>query len=366
MSLLRADPFPSNRLLHRKQENSMRRMPFIVGCAILMSLGPMFGQGITQSGTGYSDPAIVHVAPGQITTLFVTGLKTVLSSQPVNATSIPLPTTLAGITVTLNQAGSQPTPVPLLSIQQMSVCSNAGAPPPASGLTADCFITAITVQIPFELVLPGGDRPPIVAELAVGENGNVSKAFKVVPVTDNLHIMNTCDVFPSPKVIQVSQPISSSAPPCASLVTHANGDLITADDPAKSGEEVVIWAFGLGQTSPAVKTGQASPTPAATLSSFLFLQFDFRPNATPSRPYINPLILAPIPTPVPVFAGLTPGQVGLYQINVRIPNSIPALGSCTTGAQSISPYNTVQSNLTIDLGATTSFDGAAICVQPPQ
>jgi hypothetical protein len=336
----------------------MRRILFIAICSIPTNLLPVFGQGPTLAGTGYTDPSIVRVAPGQITTLFVTGLKTVLRSQPVNANMIPLPATLAGISVTLNQTGSQPTPVPLLSVQQVSVCSNGGAPPPASGLTADCFITAITVQIPFELVLPGGDRPTSVPELIVSENGNQSKAFRVSPITDNLHVMNSCDVFPSPRV--------TSASFCVPLVTHANGTLVTADSPAQAGEEIVIWALGLGPTTPTPKTGQASPTPAATLSSFLYLQFDFRTNATPSRPYVNPLIMAAIPTPAPIFAGLTPGQVGLYQINVRIPTSIPAIASCTTGTPSTSPSSTVQSNLTIDIGATTSFDGAATCVQPPQ
>ncbi len=112
----------------------------------------------------YQEPGtpIIRVAPGQITTLFVTGLKTVLSSQPVNANVVPLPTTLAGISVTLNQSGQQGTPIPLLAVQQMSVCNTGGAPPPASGLAADCFITAITVQIPVELALPGHSaaRPP--------------------------------------------------------------------------------------------------------------------------------------------------------------------------------------------------------------
>src|ERR1039457_970037 len=129
----------------------MRRSIPIAACTIIISLAQMFGQGITLAGAGYSDPSVIRVAPGQITTLFVTGLKTVLSSQPVNANVVPLPTTLAGITVLLNQPGSQPTPVPLLSVQQVSVCSNGGVAPPASGLTADCLITAITVQIPFEL-----------------------------------------------------------------------------------------------------------------------------------------------------------------------------------------------------------------------
>jgi hypothetical protein len=57
-------------------------------CAILMGLVPLFGQGITLSGTGYTDPSIIRVAPGQITTLFVTGLKTVLTSTPLNGNVI--------------------------------------------------------------------------------------------------------------------------------------------------------------------------------------------------------------------------------------------------------------------------------------
>src|ERR1043166_1298303 len=198
----RADPLPvlSARFQNVGDER-MRRMFLIVVCTIVSSVGPLLGQAATLTGVGYADPCVIHVAPGQITTLFVTGLKTVLS-QPVNATSIPLPIMLAGISVTLNQPGNQPTPVPLLSVQQVSVCNNGGVAPPESGLTTDCLITFITIQIPFELAFvpaPPG-TPPTTPELVVSENGNVSKAFRVLPLQDNLHVINTCDVFPSPKV----------------------------------------------------------------------------------------------------------------------------------------------------------------------
>jgi uncharacterized protein (TIGR03437 family) len=328
----------------------MRRILVTAVCAIIMSLGPLFGQGITLSGSGYADPSIIRVAPGQIATLFVTGLKTVLSSQPVSANVVPLPTTLAGITVTLNQTGSQPTPVPLMSVQQVSVCSNGGTSPPGSSLTADCLITAITVQIPFELsFIPPPPLTLVVApQLIVSENGNVSKAFKVVALSDNLHVINTCDGFPSPTV--------TSAGFCVPLVTHADGTLVTADSPAQAKEEVVIWAYGLGQTSPAVKTGQASPSPAATLSSPVYLQFDFHSNVMASPPFINRFSATPPPTPI--FAGLAPQEVGVYQINVRLPSSIPAVDSCgsTCSHVACTMYNTVQSNLTIRIGSNLSWD----------
>ncbi|MCL5746516.1 MAG: hypothetical protein M1541_21725 [Acidobacteria bacterium] len=210
------------------------------GCFFLMSLGPLFGQGPTLVGTGYSDPSIFRVAPGQITTLFVTGLKTVLSSQPFKAASVPLPVTLAGIAVTLNQPGQQPSPVPLLSVQQLSICGNKDALP-LPGSAPDCLITAITVQIPFELLLPPQGVP---AELSISENGTVSKAFRIQPITDDLHILNGCDAFP-PEHLSL----------CNSVVTHEDGTPVTSDSPAKAGETVVIYAVGLGRTTPTVKTG---------------------------------------------------------------------------------------------------------------
>jgi len=339
----------------------MRLIRYFSLCLLATSPSLFFGQGPTLTGIGYVDPSIMRVAPGQITTLFVTGLKIVLASS-VSAPGLPLPTTLAGISVTLNQSNIAARQVPLLAVQQLPVCDTGGAAPAAT-FSADCLITAITVQMPLELAIVGGGAgaASFTTELIVTENGNASKAFRVSPQSDNLHIMTRCDV------IRTSQAGTSSSPACLPIATHANGDLVTANDPAKPGEEIVIWAFGLGLTTPPASTGQASPTPAAQLSSLLYLQFDFRVNAGPSRPYMNPLILgpgAPIFTPSPVFAGLTPGLVGLYQINVIVPASIPAIAACTTGATTLPPYNIVQSNLTIDLGAMASFDGAAICVKP--
>ena len=234
----------------------------------------------------------------------MTGLKTNLSSQPVKATSLPLPTTLSGISITLNQNRQQPALIALLSVQQISICGNSDGPPPSSEFIPDCFITAITVQIPFELVLPPRG---VTAELVVGEDGNQSKAFRVLPVSDNLHILNGCDAFPAQRLNT-----------CDAVAAHADGTPVTSDSPAKAGETVVIYAFGLGQTTPAVKTGEATPATAPNLlTTTVTVDFDFRPNATASHPYNNPGTTANPGPILPIFAGLTPGQVGLYQININ-------------------------------------------------
>ncbi|MBI1353149.1 MAG: hypothetical protein GC160_02300 [Acidobacteria bacterium] len=296
-----------------------------------VGVGSLFGQGPTLSGSGYSSPAIWGVAPGQITTLFVTGLQTVLPEGGAQAETLPAPTSLAGLSLELAQPGRPALPVPLLSLRQISVCSGDGD-------SADCLITALTVQIPFELQSP---PEASATELTLIENGLRSRAFRVLPVSTQLHILNWCDDLPE-----------RSGAACGGIVAHADGAPVTADAPAQAGETVVIYAYGLGTTTLDVATGEATPATApGAVNAGVETAFDFRANALPSPAYGGS---------APLFAGLTPGQLGLYQINVRIPEEIPPAPACSleTG---------VVSNLTIDVSVETSgglsSDGAPICVE---
>src|ERR1035441_2557591 len=278
---------------------SMRRMLLVSVCAALMTLAPLFGQGMTLTGSGYASPTPIRVSPGQITTLFVSGLNTVLT-KPQRATSLPLPNSLAGISLTINQSSlKQSVAVPLLAVEQLNACGIAPpAPPPSptstpSTVPQECLLTAITLQIPYELTpLPtvaGDSAKASTTEIVVTANGVASRAFSVLTITDTLHVLNTCDTFP-PKAD--GSPITVNGG-CSSVVTHADGTLVTAVAPGKAGEVLVIYAFGLGQTTPAVKTGSATPTPAPVLDPAsrlgsgrtLELQYDFRPNAEPTRPF---------------------------------------------------------------------------------
>jgi uncharacterized protein (TIGR03437 family) len=74
--------------------------------------------------------------------------------------------------------------------------------------------------------------------------------------------------------------------------------------PATSGHVLVIYCTGLGETVPSVPTGQAAP--ADTLSRA-----------------VNDVevTIGGLPAEV-LFAGLTPTQVGLYQVNVKLPSGL--------------------------------------------
>lgn len=83
--------------------------------------------------------------------------------------------------------------------------------------------------------------------------------------------------------------------------------------PAKIGGALVIYTIGLGPTNPAVASGAASPSaePLARVTNNPQVCFKA------STPFSAGLCVNPI------YAGLAPGFVGLYQVNVIIPNASP-------------------------------------------
>lgn len=288
----------------------------------------------TIAGMGYLYPAPVTVAPGQLITVFVAG----------NAQG--------DITATVNQISGHPAPV--LEVRPPSECVN----PPSA--TACSGVTAVTIQIPYEIeptcfvcAVPAN----FYTQLFISVNGAAGALFDLTPLADRVHILTSCDtVVPSGGGYAQFNGL-----PCPPLVTHADGSLVTLGNPAKGGEEVVAYAVGLGGTSPAIPTGQAATTATPTNQTF-FLDFNFRPNALATQPMLPPYPqpagggATPNPTPA-VFSGLVPGYVGLYQVNLVVPQPPAGLQACS---------GNVQSNLTVSVGGLASFDGVGICVAPSE
>jgi uncharacterized protein (TIGR03437 family) len=280
-----------------------------------------FGQGAI-TGLGYHYQSTT-VAPGQLISVFVAG-------------------SVTG-DVSVSQSGR---PVPVLGMSSSASCLNLNACSP---------MTAITIQIPYEIepycvfTNPQCEVREL-AQLTLSVNGIAETPINLNPVADQIHILTACDtVVPG----GTESPAQYSGLPCEPLVAHADGSLVTAASPAQTGEEVVAYAAGLGITVPAVGTGEAATTATPTYETFL-LDFNFRPNALATEP-LQPTTpgLPPAGSNVPLYSGLVPGEVGLYQINFTVPTPPASIQPCS-GA--------VQSNLTVSVGGLASFDGAGICV----
>ncbi|HYL78822.1 MAG TPA: putative Ig domain-containing protein [Bryobacteraceae bacterium] len=85
------------------------------------------------------------------------------------------------------------------------------------------------------------------------------------------------------------------------IAQHAvDYSLITSDSPARPNEFVILYLSGLGPTVPPVATGAPSPLPPA--------------NVVPL-----PKVMLDGKEVVPSFAGLSPGIIGVYQINFMVP-----------------------------------------------
>jgi uncharacterized protein (TIGR03437 family) len=128
----------------------------------------------------------------------------------------------------------------------------------------------------------------------------------------------TANIVPNaPRIL-----VWSSFAPTYGIIVNANGTLPLptgvnipgyTSQPAARGDTLIIYAIGFGQTTPPVQSGAASPAnPLAQLQN-VFVQFGT----------VDFLGSDLVRTPAS-FAGLSPGFVGLFQINVQIPPNVRA------------------------------------------
>ena len=286
--------------------------------------------------TGYSAPAPTEVAPGQVVTIFFRGVPALPSGFPrlARAESVPLPTTLAGLSITLmQQTQSAGFKLPILAVEQHNDCEEITGKPA-------CYLTSVRVQIPVEL-------NPIVSKLTLEHEGQVSRTFLIRPIRDNSHVITSCDLTWD------TNPGTS----CARLAFHANGTVVDSSSPATPGETLIVYAHGLGVTMPRAVTGQLSPAGAAVIeatSRQIGVSFEFFRNAAPAVPvYPAPNTMETLLRPS--FVGLTPNQVGLYQLNIEVPRSLDIAFTCG---------GDTRSNVLLKVATSRGVENIAICVAP--
>ena len=302
----------------------------------LFSNSFLFSQSMIVSG--YIAPAPVSVAPGQIATFYV---------------QLPSGVSANALALTLQQ-GSTNTSVPLQSLRSISECPDNTV---TASQTACSSLLALTVQIPYELIpycplcaRPVSATPPL---LIINQGGQPAAVIELNPLADEVHVLTQCDIALGAN----SQP-NYTGLPCQPLVTHGDGSLVSASSPANFGETLTAWVFGLGQTTPAAATGK--PAAMAVTAEAFNLDFNYSVNALAAKPVQagpDQILIHP------VFTGLSPGFVGLYQVNFTVPQGAPnGIAHCALTGTFAAGGNVVQSNLTVSIGGQYSFDGAGICV----
>ena len=226
---------------------------------------PSINAGGLVSAASFAPAPNNTAAPGSIVSIFGQNF----SSSSANASAIPLPTQLGPNNTSVTACGH---PLPLYGV----------------------YAGQINVQIPI-------DCPAGAATAAVSVGGTtVSQAFTIAPA--------------APGIFTVSASGKGDG-----VIVHADNTLVTASNPAKAGETIVIYASGLGATSPSFPTGTAANQINTTA-----LQVTASIGGQPAAV---------------VYSGLTQSLVGLYQVNAIVPAGLTGSQpiTITVGAQYTSP-----------------------------
>jgi uncharacterized protein (TIGR03437 family) len=235
-----------------------------------------------------------------MTTLGTTVVLTT-SGFTVLASSYPATTVSSSITAVRSAAdGTAPVaPGGLISVygQNLSeVSMGAVVTPLASELEGRCLAVNGTL-IPLLFVSPG----QINAQLPFNVVGSATIELYTPTGISNNFLFTIQPTAPSIFQTGVAGPETG----LATIYRDDNNQLVTPTNPLHPGDLVTIYLTGMGQTSPTVAAG--APAPLNPLASVLVL------------PVVT---LGGAPVAV-TYAGLTPEEIGVYQINVTIPNGVP-------------------------------------------
>ncbi len=125
-------------------------------------------------------------------------------------------------------------------------------------------------------------------------------------------------------VVPVSPGVAANLDGSA-IAQHSDYSLIDASSPAHPGESIVIYVVGMGATSPAVASGAVAP--------------GLNPGDLLAYATVQPVVMVSNQTAHIQFAGLTPGGIGLYQINFVVPPNVTAGSLSLTVSQGAANAN---------------------------
>lgn len=279
--------------------------------------------------TGYRLPtSLITAAPGQLSMISVSGIEA-KPGLPVKAEYGPTgyPSEIKGLRLRVRSSSGASIDTQLAGLQQ-SGCAATDIP---------CLpITSFTVVFPEDL--PSG----LTGTLIVSDNTAIIAEFPFRAVSDNLHLLNSCDTT----LIWASIfAIAPDASVCQPNIIQ-NSRLVQANNPIQPGGGVAAYLYGGGATVLRNDEFQRKET----VQDF-DVHFDYRANAPGSRP-VPGVSLIGKPFLSVGFGG------GLYQVNFMIPPVPPGIQLPRCDG------TTTRSNLTITISGANSIDSASFCVEP--
>jgi uncharacterized protein (TIGR03437 family) len=212
----------------------------------------------------------------------LTGIPSFGANSTVNAASLAQGAIAPGTIISISGANFAVSPLSASSLPLPTILGNTSVT--FNGVAAPLFSVSasqIYAQAPFNL--PAG-----VASIQVSQ-GSVLSAAQTVNVA-----------AASPGIFIVDRAISAAA-----VLHAADYSLVTSSSPARPGEYLLIYCTGLGAVGTSVASGAMAPS--------------VPPDSTVQPPTVSIANLSANVT----FAGLAPGFVGLYQINVQAPAGLP-------------------------------------------
>lgn len=138
------------------------------------------------------------------------------------------------------------------------------------------------------------------AQLPFQIDGNVTMVLRTpggIGNNYNLQVLPT-----APSIFRTGRAGPDTSIP--TVIRQSNGELVTLSNPIHPEDTIVVFLTGMGNTFPAIEAG--TPAPADPLSYTV----------------VSPILdIAGVQLPV-TYAGLSPGQVGVYQINAIVPRNV--------------------------------------------
>lgn len=207
-------------------------------------------------------------------------------------------TTPPAITGVVSAADGTPNIAPggLISIKgwHLSPISQADSQMPMTTAIGDSCVIANGIVVPVMYVSPTQINAQLPFEVSGTANftlytpGGISGAFQ----------MNVPDAAPT--VFSAAAGPGVSVP---TVIRTTNHELVTPANPIHPGDKLTIYLTGLGQTNPAVADGAAAPSKPLAAS------------------IVAPTVTIGGENASVIWAGMTPGFAGLYEIDVALSNS---------------------------------------------